>query len=294
MRSPRRRRTAFAFTLSLAALAIMAVPGDAVAGSVVVAAGDIACEGDPCPPQRRTARLIRRIDPTAVLTLGDNQYPSGALHDFRSSYDPTWGRFRGRTYPSPGNHEYGTPGAAGYFAYFGRRAHPRTNGTYSFNLGRWHFVSINSGRGHVTSRQLRWLRRDLVRDRRRCELAYWHHPRWSSGREHGSDPAMAPLWRVLFRAGVDVVLNGHEHNYERFARLSPRGVRAPRRGIRQFVAGTGGADLYRLGAGIRGSQRRIDDRWGVLRLAMRARGYRWAFVGIGGIRLDRGSERCHG
>lgn len=261
---------------------------------VIVAAGDIACGGDPCTPERRTARLIRSIGPRAVLALGDLQYPDGSLEDFRSSYDRTWGRFKGRTYPTPGNHEYQTPHADGYFRYFGARAHRSPNdGSYAFDVGRWHLLSINTGDGRPDHGLLRWVRRDLRRDRSRCELAYWHHPLHSSGHEHGGDERSRELWGVLFRAGVDVVLNSHEHNYERFALLGPTG--APRReGIRQFVVGTGGAPLYGLSSdGDRGSQRRIDHRHGVLRMDLHRTGYEWRFVTVGRTTLDRGRQGCH-
>jgi 3',5'-cyclic AMP phosphodiesterase CpdA len=260
---------------------------------VVVAAGDIACAGHPCMTQRRTARLIGRIDPQAVLTLGDNQYESGRLEDYRSSYAPTWGRFKARTHPAPGNHDYNTPGAAGYFAYFGKRAHRRSGGNYGFDLGRWHVLSINSGPGHISDRQLRWARSDLRKDHHPCELAYWHHPRWSSGSHHGSDDAMARLWALLFRQGVDVVLSGHDHEYERFAKLNADGHPAPH-GVREFVVGTGGKSLYGFTPSpIEGSQRRIL-RFGVLRLVLRPRSYRWRFVATGGGVLDRGATDCHG
>jgi len=265
----------------------------ALADPVIVAAGDIACPEAPCDSHRRTARLIGRIGPRAVLTLGDNQYDDGALADFRASYDPTWGRFKGRTHPTPGNHEYRTPGADGYFDYFGARAHRASGGMYSVNIGRWHLVSINSGRGTISDRQLQWVRRNLGSDRHRCELAYWHHPRWSSGTVHGSRQAMGPLWKVLYRHGVDVVLNGHEHNYERFSLMSPAGRWAPRAGIREFVVGTGGRGHYSLGRPSRGSQRRIDNRFGVLRMVLHPRSYEWRFVaGFGGV-LDRGRRACH-
>lgn len=259
-----------------------------------MAAGDIACGGDPCQSQRGTARLIRRLDPRAVLTLGDNQYPDGAYSDFLSSYHPTWGRFRGRTFPTPGNHDYYTNGAAGYFRYFGRRAHQNAGGTYSFNLGAWHLLSINSAVGRPSSELVSRVRRNLARDGHRCEIAYWHHARFSSGNDHGSDERMQDVWRVLYHAGVDVVLSGHEHNYERFALLNATGHPDARSGIRSFVVGTGGTpDLYNIGSAITGSQKRIDNRHGVLRMRLRARAYLWKFIAVGGAVLDRGRTRCH-
>jgi len=236
--------------------------------------------------------LIDRIGPRAILALGDDQYDDGALADYRASYDPTWGRFRDRTHPTPGNHEYNTPGADGYFDYFGALGHRSSGGMYSVNIGRWHVVSINSGRG-ISDGQLLWIRRNLARDRHRCELAFWHHPRWSSGTQHGSDQAMGPLWKVLYRHGVDVVLNGHEHNYERFKLMNPAGTWAPRAGIREFVVGTGGRGHYALGSPIRGSQKRIDNRFGVLRMVLHPRAYGWRFVAANGIVLDRGRHACH-
>jgi len=260
---------------------------------VIVAGGDIACPDSPCDSHRETGALIRRINPRAVLTLGDNQYNEGALSDFQSSYDPTWGRRKGRTYPAPGNHEYQTPDADGYYDYFGRRAHRSSEGFYGFNIGRWHLVSINTGNGAPSDAELRWVRRNLSRDRHRCELAYWHHPRWSSGNTHGSDARMNGLWQVLFRQGVDVVLNGHEHNYERFALLRPSGERS-RNGIRQFVVGTGGRGHYSLGSPIQGSQARIDDEFGVLKMVLRRSSYEWSFIATNPREiLDRGRQRCH-
>jgi hypothetical protein len=291
-----RRRNLPCWRLGLLTIAAMVfgVPvADPASGHPeIVAAGDIARK-EPAPPQRKTARLIRRIDPVAVLTLGDNQYPDGTLRQYRHSYDLTWGRFKGRTYPSPGNHDYHTPRAAGYFKYFGRRAHRGSGGMYSFNLGRWHLVSINSRTGRISDRKLRWVRRDLRKNRDRCELAYWHHPRWTSGSRHRPDPHMARLWRVLYRRGVDVVLNGHEHSYERFALMNPAGALAPRRGIREFVVGTGGGHLYPMGTPTFGSQKRIDDRFGVLRMVLRPRSYRWRFIAVDGAVLDKGRHGCH-
>lgn len=286
-------RTASSRSVVAATCLIGVLAGVAHADPVVTAAGDIALEGHPARAQRRTAGLIERIDPTAALTLGDNQYPAGALSDFRTSYDPTWGRFKAITYPTPGNHDYETSGAGGYYAYFGARAHPRQGGYYSFDVGRWHLIAVNTGPGAPSAGQLRWIRRDLRRNHDRCELAYWHQPRWSSGSVHGSDPSLAPLWRVLFRAGVDVVLNGHEHNYERFAPLTPAGRRSAHTGIREFVAGTGGADTYPFASPIHGSQKRITGAYGVLRLTLHADGYTWRFVRIDGNVGDAGVDRCH-
>ena len=288
-RSPRQ-------TIACAALlaAVVIVPvASAVADPVIVAAGDIASGGQPDTPQRRTARLVEQIDPRAVLVLGDNQYSDGAYADYLSSYDPTWGRFKAITHPTPGNHDYHTAGAAGYFKYFGYRAHRTHGGYYSFDIGAWHVVAVNSGTGAVSKRQLDWIRSDLAANRSRCELAFWHHPRWSSGADHGSDGDMAALWSVLYRAGVDVVLNGHDHEYERFAPLTPAGKVAPRKGVREFVIGTGGAELYGFDSPIRGSEKRIRTH-GVLKLTLHPTGYSWAFVRTDGTGLDHGAAGCHG
>ena len=293
MRRRHRIWTWFAVVAVCAVTMLQSVAPAVAAAPVIVAAGDIACGGHPCRNQRRTAALIAAIHPRAVLTLGDNQYPDGALAEFRSSYHPTWGEFRGKTFPSPGNHEYHTSGARGYFEYFGARAHRGSGGWYAFDLGAWQLISVNTGHGPPSDNRLRWVIRVLARDGHRCELAYWHHPRFSSGREHGSDPRMGELWRVLFRAGVDVVLNGHEHNYERFAMLDPSGRRSWR-GIREFVVGTGGVRTYPIGSGIRGSQRRIDDHNGVLRMSLHRSAYEWRFIAVGRTTLDKGRQRCHG
>jgi 3',5'-cyclic AMP phosphodiesterase CpdA len=253
---------------------------------VVAAAGDIACQGSPCPPQRRTARLVEAIDPDAVLTLGDHQYERGRLRAFRASYDPTWGRFVDRTFPVPGNHEYYTPNARGYFRYFGESANgPR--GFTSFELGDWLVLAMNSER--LVDRQRSWARDLLDASDATCEIAYWHRPRWSSGASHGSDPSLRAWWNLMVRRGVDIVLSGHEHQYERFARLSERG-RKTGDGTRQFVVGTGGIRLYPFGRALRGSQRRIVAH-GVLRLELFPDRYTWRFHALG-KRDDRGDDRC--
>jgi acid phosphatase type 7 len=257
----------------------------------IVAAGDISA--DRLANQRFTARLVRRLSPTRVLTLGDEQYPSGAYSDFRAFYGPTWGRFRSRTIPAPGNHEYETHGASGYLRYFGDRASRRGHTYFSTRIGGWHIVSLNSNiaRG-PSSPQLRWLRSDLRRNRTDCVLAFWHHPRFTSGTTHGPDPSVSPFWRALHRARVDVVLNGHEHNYERFAKQNPSGRRA-RHGVREFVVGTGGIGHYPFGAPARNSQIRLANVFGVLEMTLRPHAYDWRFVAVGGRVRDRGHTACN-
>lgn len=261
----------------------------------VVAVGDIACPGKPCPEQVATADLTEGIDPVAVLALGDLQYPDASLEDFVASYDLTWGRFADITRPVPGNHEYNEDEALGYFDYFGSSAHEGRGGWYSFEVGDWHLVALNSGPGTMSQEQLDWVEADLARDEHRCELAFWHHPRFSSGTVHGSDsdPAFELLWAVLHAAGVDVILNSHEHNYERFAPLDADGRPDPSNGIRQFVVGTGGKSLYPLGPPATGSETGIDDSFGVLELTLRRTGYGWRFVDVDGNVLDEGSGNCH-
>ncbi|MDP9295773.1 MAG: metallophosphoesterase [Actinomycetota bacterium] len=258
---------------------------------MVAAAGDISCSGAPCDGQRRTSAEILGLRPDAVLALGDLQYQSGALSDFRASYDPTWGRFKRITRPAPGNHEYETPNAGGYFGYFGKRAHPPW-GYYSFNLGDWHIVALNATCPPVDcGRERRWLKHDLRHDGHLCQLAYWHQPRWSSG-PHGSDPLYSGFWQTLYRAGADVVLNGHDHDYERFTKLDPSGHFSGR-GIREFVVGTGGISHYNFGPPVQGSQVRIQDTFGVLRLALSASSYGWKFIDTKGKTLDSGTNSCH-
>jgi hypothetical protein len=275
--------------IAIAAVVFVASGGVASAATIT-AAGDIACPGGPCRANRQTARLVRRVNPTAALTLGDNQYDRGALSSFRRSYRRTWGAFKPITEPVPGNHDYETPSASGYYRYFGRAARRSHGGYYSYDVGDWHLIALNS---EVRSAaETRWLRADLHRDHHKCELAYWHEPRWSSGIVHGGTTAVAGWWRILYRAGVDVVLNGHEHNYERFARMSPGGRRS-RRGIREFVVGTGGEGLYQLGSAARGSERRLVA-FGVLSMNLRSSSYAWRFVKTTGGVGDRGSTSCHG
>ena len=263
---------------------------------LVLAAGDIASctsSGD-----EETAGLLDARPTAVVVTLGDNVYDAGTVREFAGCYEPSWGRSRSRTRPSPGNHDYGTAGAAGYFGYFGAAAGDPATGYYSYDVGPWHLVSLNSNCSAVPCRpgsaQERWLRADLAASESRCTLAYWHHPRFSSGRVHGSSDSVAPLWQALYDADADVVLAGHEHQYERFAPLDPDGNPDPARGIRSFVVGTGGRSRYPFGPPIAGSEVRDRSTFGVLALTLRADGYDWAFVPSGdGTFTDEGSGRCH-
>ncbi len=275
-----------------------AAPGPA---HVVAAAGDIACEPteavsrDRCR-QQATSELLTP-DLTAVLTLGDNQYENGTLDKYRRSYDPSWGRVKAITRPAPGNHEYSGRSAQGYFAYFGAAAGPPGRGWYSFDVGAWHLVSLNSncaaaGGCAPGSPQHAWLVDDLAASRSRCTLAYWHHPRFSSG-FHGENLATAPFWEALHGAGAEMVLNGHDHHYERFAPLAPDGTVDPQRGVRQFVVGTGGRSLYPAPFRLPGSEVRDTSTFGVLLLTLRPDGYEARFVPEAGKTFtDQVSGRC--
>ena len=270
-------------------------------GPVLVAVGDLAC-----PPawrrtalrchQAATAAAAARLRPAAIALPGDLQYHRGTFAEFTGSFARTWGRLPGLR-PAPGNHEYFTPGAAGYYRYFGARAGPGRRGYYSYDVGSWHVISLNSNCLVVScargSAQERWLRADLAAHPNRCVLAYWHHPRFSSG-FNGNWPAVAPFWNALYQAGADLVINGHDHSYERFAPQTPTARRDDARGIRQFVVGTGGIDLRRF-VGIKpNSQVRHNRTFGVLALALRPDGYAWRFVPEAGRSFsDAGSGSCH-
>jgi alkaline phosphatase len=269
-----------------------------VDGAVLVGAGDIADCSE--KGHQLTADLLDSL-PGTVATFGDNAYEEGRRREFRRCYDPHWGRHRERTRPAVGNHEYGTEGARPYFEYFGARAGRRGEGWYSYDLAEWHIVVLNSNCGEIDggcragSPQLRWLEEDLAASDARCTLAYWHHPRFSSGVKHGSYERVAPFWDVLYEHGAEVVLAGHEHHYERFAPQTPAGRRDPRFGIRQFVVGTGGNDAYGFGNAVPTSERRATDLLGVIRLDLKPGRYEWRFVSAEGDDFtDRGTGECHG
>ena len=261
------------------------------AQAVLVGAGDIASCGDDA--DEATAKLLDSI-PGTVFTAGDNAYSSGTPEQFARCYGPTWGRHKTRTRPSPGNHDYRTPGGAAYYAYFGDAAGDPLRGYYSYDVGSWHIISLNSNALMVAnSPQERWLRADLAAHPAKCTLAYWHHPRFSSG-EHGNNRAPEPLWNALYAANADVVINGHDHTYERFAPQTPRGVRDTARGIREFVVGMGGAGFYEFPIVRANSEKRNNTTHGVIKLTLRADGYDWEFVPVAGGRFrDSGSGRCH-
>jgi acid phosphatase type 7 len=263
---------------------------------VLVGAGDIAnCAISDGSGAVATAALLDRI-PGTVFTVGDHAYPSGTAKEFRDCYDASWGRHKARTRPAPGNHDYLTSNAKAYYEYFGDSAGPDRRGYYSYTLGAWHVVSLNSfiaaDRG---SPQIEWLRKDLKDNRATCTLAYWHIPVFSSG-PHGSDVRtsahMLEAWRVLYEFGADVVINGHDHDYERFAPQDPKGKADPR-GVREFVVGTGGGGTYDFRQIRPNSEVRHSRSYGVLKLVLGATDYNWDFVsGAGEPFQDRGASAC--
>jgi Calcineurin-like phosphoesterase/RTX calcium-binding nonapeptide repeat (4 copies) len=260
----------------------------------LTAAGDIA---DCNPGAEITAGLVDGL-PGTVAVLGDAAYQKGTPDEFARCYEPTWGRHRARTRPAVGNHEYGTPGAAGYFAYFGAAAGEAGKGWYSYELGAWHVVALNSNCTHAGgcqagSEQERWLRADLAANEAECTLAYMHHPRFSSANVHGGSSAVEPLWRALEDARAEVVLAGHDHDYERFAPQTAAGALDTERGVRQFVVGTGGRPLYPFGTPEPNSEVRDNTTWGVLHLRLRDGRYDWRFVGRPGSSFaDAGTRSC--
>ena len=281
----------------------------AAPGVVIAAAGDIACDERPgAPPgdddstigchQVATSQVLKGLRPAAVLTLGDEQYEKGSYEQFMSSYDRTWGAFKSVTHPAPGNHEYGTKLAAGYFTYFGAAAGDPSKGYYSFDLAGWHLIAINGncwavGGCQTGSPQELWLASDLAAHPAACTIAYWHQPRFSSGIHH-SDAHYADIWQDLYGAHADIVLNGHDHDYERFAPQTPAGAADPR-GIREFVVGTGGKSHYGFTFVEPNSEVRNASTFGVLALTLQPHGYDWRFVPEAGATFtDSGHGNCHG
>jgi calcineurin-like phosphoesterase family protein len=282
--------------------------------NVVVAAGDISC--DPSDSRfnhgqgtrkychmHATSNLAVSMKPVAVLILGDSQYEKGAATAFQQSWIKNWGRdeLRNITYPSVGNHEYYTLGASGYFDFFGARAGDRDKGYYSFDIGSWHLIALNTGSNDQckplscdeNSSQEKWLREDLKNSDAACTLAFWHRPLFTSG-HHRNAVEVRPFWRDLYNAGADVILNGHAHQYERFAPQTADGVTDQQRGLTQFVVGTGGKNLTRFWRKQANSVVRISNSYGILRLELRTKSYAWQFVSEEGNVLDSGEMQCHG
>lgn len=264
---------------------------------VLSGAGDIGdCES---PGDEATAALLDGL-PGQIFTLGDNAYPHGTAKDFASCYAPNWGRHKSRTRPAVGSHEYdSSAGAAGYFAYFGSAAGPPGKGYYSYDLGGWHIVVLNSECAHIGgcnagSPQERWLLADLKSHPAECTIAMWHSPLFSSGTGSVTND-MLQVWRDLYANGVELVVNGDLHGYERFAPQTPDGVQDEAHGIREIIAGTGGSHLgaFKLTANPNSEIRALT--WGVLLLSLFPDRYAWAFAPIRGERFsDGGSEQCHG
>lgn len=259
------------------------------APQIFVGAGDIGWCGSPGPEQ--TARLVDTIGGT-VFAVGDLAYFSGTRKEFLDCYDPSWGRHKSRTRPVPGNHEYVTTGASPYFDYFGALAGPSGLGYYSFELGEWHAIALNSLLPvNDGSAQAQWLRMDLAASHSKCTIAYWHYPLFTSG-PNGSQTQMRDVWRILYGADVDIVVNGHDHLYERFAPQSPDGGRDDARGIREFIVGTGGASPYNFVTASANSEARISNTYGVLKLTLQSGSYQWEFIPVSG-QSDFGNGSCH-
>jgi hypothetical protein len=264
---------------------------------VITGAGDIADCGSNGAMQ--TSDLLLQQPQGSFFTAGDNAYEVGSAANFRDCYAPTWGRVLDRTIlPAPGNHDWVTKDAAGYLAYFGTKAAPGGVTWYSMDLGGWHVVVLDSecdqvGGCDASSPQGRWLAHDLETSPARCTLAIWHEPRFSSG-EHGNDLQVAPFWDLLEQDGAELVVNGHDHDYERFAPQDPAGQGERPGGIREIVVGTGGAGLRQFRATKPNSEFRIAGEWGVLRLTLEPTRYGWEFLPAGGALIgDSGSTPCH-
>lgn len=264
--------------------------------AVLLAAGDIADCKD-ISGAEATAKLLER-NPGTVIAVGDLAYPDGSKENFEC-YDKTWGRVKSRTRPAPGNHEFHAAGATPYFEYFGAAAGDSKTGYYSYEVGSWHIIALNSeckdvGGCQAGSPQEKWLRADLAAHPVACTLAYWHKPLYSSGSAHGNDLTVKALWEALYQANADVIIGGHDHDYERFAPQTPDGLADSPRGIREFVVGTGGKNHRPFGEIKPNSEVRDATAFGVLKLTLKPMGYDWQFIPEDGKTFtDSGSGTCH-
>ena len=268
---------------------------------VLVGAGDIAWCGN-LTGAEATAKLIDKI-PGTVFTAGDLAYDKGTYEEFEDCYQPTWGRFKNRTKPTPGNHEYNGSDASGYFRFWGKQAGDPAKGYYSFDLGAWHIIALNTncdaaalgGCGEGSPEEL-WLRQDLAGHANSCIIAFGHHALFSSGfsAKHARHTELRTFWQDLYAAHADLVLAGHEHSYERFAPQDPDGQADPQNGIRQITVGTGGKSHTFLGFAQANSEVRNADTFGVLKLTLSPGKYKWEFVPeAGGTFQDSGEGTCH-
>lgn len=269
-------------------------PATPPAGPTVVlaGAGDIAMCDANLTNAFATASLLGAID-GRIFTAGDNTQDAGSMNEFTNCFGPSWGRHRSRIFPSPGNHDYQTANGAAYHGYFGDAAGAAGEGYYSYTWGAWHIVALNSNVSMKSgSPQAEWLRADLDSSESACILAYWHHPLFTSG-PNGNNAAVRDAWSILYDHGAEIVVNGHDHLYERFAPQDPQGRPNPVTGIRQFTVGTGGAYLTKV-ARLQANSEAQGVTWGVLKLTLRPAGYDWEFVAVPGGRFsDSGTAPCH-
>jgi len=274
------------------------IPTVPSAPQIFVGAGDIAQCTPTLEPALATGRLLDFIGGT-IYTVGDNAYYQGSDDDFHRCYEPAWGRFISRTNPVPGNHEYETfTDGAPYYRYFGAQARTPGQGWYSYDLGDWHIIALNSNFAQgvgvsANSAQGAWLQADLTAHKNtKCTLAYWHHPLFTSGPD-GPSPQMRPFFQMLYDNGVDVVLNGHEHFYERFAPQNANGFPDPTKGVRQFIVGVGGAAQYAFVSRAANSEKQVTGVFGVVRFILSTDSYQWDFVPTAGASPDSGTGTCH-
>lgn len=262
---------------------------------ILIGAGDIAYCGNEHLGDEETATLLERFPQATIFTAGDNVQGVGVRAEYLNCFAPTWGRFFDRLYPSPGNHDYMTEAGAPYYEYFGNRAGPAELGYYSYDLGEWHIVALNSNCNNIAcgseSHQAAWLREDLANSEKKCTLLYWHHPRWSSGVAGGTG-SVSTFWRIAVEFGAEIVVNGHDHDYERFAPMDGDGLPDPA-GVRQFVAGTGGTYLRQFTETKLNSDVRYNQSHGVLKFELYPGHYTWEFISTSGIFTDRGTSDCH-